>query len=339
MKKLSLSLVTTALLFTTQTADAAKVVPSSMNIGVKSYEAVIQKATRAVNGDTSEVTTLKKGKKVTVVERKVVDGYDFLVLKGNLYIPVDDSNIKIGKALAAKINYSKTKMDPLAKAWLDDLTGYEEYYYPYKKYLYIQGQNRANFTKANMRSLITNRMYGTVPAHSTWGTPYVSSYDMWVDMGMETARKETYYSCNNSTVKIDILSDQFKNIYFDSETRTIKGLKKYQDVSSVAAQPCDYLGTDAGYVWRIGDVGYVKDYPKTGTNNGQIKEVVITPSKKVTYHQIIKKYGKPTSVSVSKKNRVEYKMIYDTSFEDSYKIIVAMDRKNGKVKYLRKIDG
>lgn len=339
MRKICIAMIATALLLPGQTVNATKLVPSTMNIGIKSYQAVLQKSTKVINGDTGSILTLKKGKSVTIVERKVVDGYDFLVLKGNLYIPVDDSIIKIGRPLDEKINYSATKMDPLAKSWLNQLSGHEKYYNAYKKYATIQGLNRANFTKANMRSIITNRMYGTIPAHSTWGTPYIDSYDMWVNYGMTTARKETYYSCKDSTVKIDILSDQFKKVYFESESRTIKGLQKYKAISSVAAQPCDYLGTDAGYVWRIGDVGYVKDYPKTGTDNGYIKEVVITPSQKVTYSQLVKQYGKPSSVKVLKRNRIEYQMTYETSFEDSFKIIVAMDRKDGRVKYLRKIDG
>lgn len=120
------------MLLPTANAQAATKV-SELKVGNQDYNATILKDTVAFNRETynlpasKQKTQVKAGTKVVVTKHKLVKGYNFLMLKGNRYIPADDSLIEINEALKSNIDHDKSDYGYKVHVGLDSFKGNVKY--------------------------------------------------------------------------------------------------------------------------------------------------------------------------------------------------------------------
>ncbi|WP_414054280.1 hypothetical protein ACMGE6_02150 [Macrococcus equi] len=342
MKKLLLSTITAGLLVSNfNSADAVNLKPSDLKIGINTYEAVLTKSTKALlgNGSSDNMITLQKGKKVTVVERKQLHGYDYLVLKGNYVIPLNDSGIKIIKPLPGKTNYSKFVLSKDAKQKIANAPKSSVYYDDYKRYVIRYDKFLFTAFQLSYSEITLQQQFHMKPEErgglGGWAEP-TKTFSEWMknkDYSSHKPRNQFKCYASDPGTTVNILSKAFIDGYFYNNNRSYG---KFIVGKSIPENSfgCSMSASDEGVLSRFKDIS-VK---LTSRFNPKIKSVYITPIKNYSYAQIIQAYGQPSSTRFIANGRVEHQLIYDYNKHNGYKIIVALNNYKGNVKYLRKMN-
>lgn len=342
MKKVLVSTLAAGLLLSGNSfseANAAAQKPSDLRVGVRSYQAVLTQNTKAWHNPSNKMVTFYKGRKVTIVERKQVFGYDYLVLKGDYTIPLRDNGVKIIKPLAGKTVYGQFVLSNHAKQLINNAPKSSQYYNAYKKYvisyeksLFTAFQTSYNDASMHMEFHVDPKDRGGLGG----GAPPTKTFNEWMQNKDYTNYKQRHqFKCypEDKGQTINILSKSFIDGYFYSNNRSygsfIVGKKVPQNMFS-----CGISASDEGELSRHKDIS-VK---LKGRYYPTIQSVYITPMKKYTYNQIISTYGKPSSTRFIANGRVEHQLIYNHTKNNGYQIVVALDNYKGNVKYLRKMN-
>lgn len=328
--KLITAVLTTTIAFSTLTIDAHAQSLTSLKRQVATYEAVALKNIEGLKKDTGQMKTFKKGSKFTIVERKYINGYDYIVTKGDYYLRFDNSAINIFKSLPGKTDYSKYKMSQSLK---DELAyiGADNYYYDKYKAAAISYEKYNQLIWDDMfPDLLANTFQNQyIPGRDYFSEP-TKTFDKWIEDG----KPEAYGSASGCIVPskydFDILSKQFTSEYMYSNNRSVKGIKRGK--AAFGYQTCENLGTGYGYAHKGASVGF------TTTNSQKVKDIFVFPNKEYTYNQTIAKLGRPTSEKYITKGVHEYQAIYNSNPHNGFKIIVGFDQYKGNLKYMVKVD-
>ncbi|WP_414044922.1 hypothetical protein ACMGE5_00400 [Macrococcus equi] len=331
MKKIGLAILALGVMVPTLNAQAATKV-STLKVGNQDYSATILKDTVAFNRETytlppaKQKTQLKAGSKVVVTKHKLIKGYNFLVLKGNRYIPADDALIEINDALKSNIDYDKSHLTARAKCLIKQ-SAKKKYAKQYKSFLTILDKDYQNWMAKKEDAKFLSMVGQTVPITSE-GRELIT-YDQWFKKNMP---KIKYNPAPKDTVKVDILSDQFMKDFINSKNNIVRGHKigeKAVDVNK-DYKIKDYMVTFMGLFQYGNNAGFEVD-----NKTGKVSKLIYVPSKTVTYEQIIKKYGQPKATASSNKTVLEHILTYDKS-QYGYNVHVGLDSFKGNVKYIIK---
>lgn len=331
MKKTGLALLAIGMLLPTANAQAATKV-SELKVGNQDYNATILKDTVAFNRETynlsasKQKTQLKAGTKVVVTKHKLVKGYNFLVLKGNRYIPADDSLIEINDALTSNIDYDKAHLTNRAKYLLKQ-SAKKKYAKQYKSFLTVLDKDYQNWMNGKENMMLLS-LVGQNVSITSEGRDLIS-YAEWVKRKMPRIKLNPQ---PKDTAKVDILSDQFMRDFINSKDNIVRGHKVGEKATDVNKdyKINDAMVTFAGAFQYGRNAGFSVD-----EKTGKVNKLIYVPNKTVTYDQIISKYGQPKETAFSNKTVLEHILSYDKS-EYGYKVHVGLDSFKGNVKYIIK---
>ncbi|WP_414054249.1 hypothetical protein ACMGE6_01975 [Macrococcus equi] len=330
MKKLALSVLSIGLLLPSLPAFAEVKTskPSEIKVGNRDYSAVMLKDTNVMIKDTyirsnNYFKTLKAGTKVVVVKHKLIDGYNFLVLKGNYYLPVDDSNLKIiGKSNTA-IDYDRT-FSWLAEQRLKEAKG-KKYYTEYRQYIVNRDRYFKTWANNKEETLILTLVGGT--GALTQEANGILKYADWLAGGKSTGDKPRFDK--EDTANIDFTSKGFIKDYVNSTDNIVRGHK--------AGELAGKVNNDfRAYQTMVTNIGEYKVGNNAGYQGYKVaKNLIYAPKKPVSYYAIKKAYGIPASSELSRKHIVEHTLKYDKS-KYGYDLYVVFDSYKGNLKYMYK---
>ncbi|WP_414055766.1 hypothetical protein [Macrococcus equi] len=328
MKKILSTIVAGGLLLTSTPANAAVPKASDLPRAVKSYEASMLKTVKAYDRDGWKPVTLYKGQKVTIVQRKYINGYDFLITKGNVYFPISNSTVKIIKPVSGKVNYDAYHMTPQLKQELKKLGTSHRDYQAYKKAA-VNYERGFKETEGYMFvALLARTLHHNEIIPGGLETPPYVTYKSWI-----AEKRPSYdysgYKCNvASKYKINVLSNAFVKEYMNNNFN-LRGMypgKAWNYKMGI----CKLTGTKYGYFYSQGNVGY------TFKAGYKMKNIGVIPTQKVTYKQAINFYGKPSSVQYVTNGVHETIATYNADKYNGYKVVMGFDKYKGNMKYMIK---
>ncbi|WP_414054315.1 hypothetical protein ACMGE6_02345 [Macrococcus equi] len=301
---------------------------------VDSYSAVALKNIKGYDKDTFSPVQIRKGQKIIIVEREYFAGYDYIILKGNIYIPFDNSSIKIIKHVNGKADYDKYHMSQVLYKELQYIGKNNYYYNRYKTAAINYEKQHQEDVKYLFMEMLANTLHNQPIYGRGIESPGEVTFDQWLQEGKPTYDYGEWKCTNQNKYKIDIMNPKFHSEYFYTNNRNISDIKIGMNDPSFTERInlCDRLGTAYDFVQYGTNVGYTID------SKHKIKNIFIIPDRKYSFAQTIKVFGTPSSYKYITKGVHEYHAIYDQNKRNGFKVIVAFDQFKGNLKYIVKVD-
>lgn len=330
MKKIALSMLTLGIVLPATSAQASSTITASkVKTGETDYAATILKDTKVMNHGTygnydykHYFSKIKAGTKVVITGHKLVDGYNFFVLKGNRYLPVDDQLIRIDKKLSSNIQSGKDFVTKTEQSYLDSSKN-EKFYKEYEAFL--KGpQNPYHKWLDGKENTMTLSLIG-LPGEITEEAMEPVSYSDWL------GRKDSINS-KSSAPKVNVLSKQFKKDFFNSKSNIVlnhKSGESWRKVWETYGPTSDYK-TQYGNFYAGDEAGFM-----TTKDGKKVTKLIYKSKKKVSYKDWINYYGKPQKTEFHNGKNIEHILTYNQS-KYGYKVIVGFDSYKGYVKYILK---
>lgn len=331
-KQVAMSIVAGSLLFSNAVQADAQTRPSDLPRKIQSYDAELKQSVYAYDKANYKVIKLAQGKKITIVERKVLDGYDYLIAKGNIYIPINNNTVTIKKKLPGKVDYNKYRMSKTLQSELKKLGTNHRDYANYKRDAISYEKEMKRSIDGFIPSLLAVKLHHQTTIPGGIEGPETMTYKQWIS---------TNYAPNNPGKvkcpvlkgnKLNLFSDAFKNHYFATNSKRLNTTAPGQ-VADFQRPVCKMTGTGYGYFLSNGNVGYslTANYPM------KVKDTAVIATYPYSYKTMIAKLGKPTSVKHVVNKVDETQVTYNKDKHDGYKVVVGFDRYKGDFKYMIKV--
>lgn len=335
MKKIAISALTLSLLLPSLSvhAQVTPTKPSELKVGNKDYSAVMLKDTKvmirnSLYNSKQNIKTIKAGTKVTITKHKLVRGYNYLVLKGNYYMPVDDENIKITKPSNTSIEYNES-LSGLAVKRLNEAKN-KKYYSAYKEYTISKDYIYKHWIDNKEISIMLTLVGGDGMIEDDANG--LMTYKDWIQSGKPS--KEVYSKPKEDTAKIDFTSKQFIKEYVNSKENIVRGHKAGDILGKVNN---DYR-VSRTFNTTIGEFDAGNNAAYQGARKGSkivATKLIYAPKDGVSYYAIKRAYGKPVNSTLTRKHIVEHILKYDKS-KYGYDLYVVFDSYKGNLKYMYK---
>ncbi|MBC9875662.1 MULTISPECIES: hypothetical protein [Staphylococcaceae] len=306
--------------------------PSDLPRKIQSYEAVLKQSVYAFDKANYNVIKLYKGRKITIVERKVLDGYDYLIAKGNIYIPINNNTVAIKKKVAGKVNYNTYRMSKTLQSELKKLGPNHRDYANYKRDAISYEKEMKRSIDAFLPSLIAVKLHKQTTIPAGLEGPDTMTYKQWASSNYAPSPVRKVTCPVSKGNKLNLFSNSFINHFFGTNSYRLNTTAPGQSLN-YERPVCKMTGTGFGYFLSNGNVGYslTANYPM------KVKQTAVIATYPYSYKTIIDKFGKPTSVKHVVNRVDETQVTYNADKHNGYKVIVGFDRYKGNLKYMIKV--